>query len=314
MTRPLVAITGATGFIGGRLTSALIEAGYEVRALTRRAPPREVTQGVSWVQGALDDEESLRALVKDVAFVVHVAGAIKARNRAAFLAVNAGGTRRLATAAAVQPVPPRFVHLSSIAARAPTLSTYAASKRASEQALHSFGVLRPVILRPPAVYGPGDMETLRIFQMAANGFVVAPAASGAKFSLVHVDDVARAVLAALNLSDTPPRPIEFDDGRKGGYSWPELVAAAGAALNKTPRLVWLPSPFVYAAGLGGSVYGLLTGRPNVLSWDKVGELLHPDWVASGERLPGYNPLWNIEKGFKDAVMWYTSRGLLKSYG
>ena len=314
MNRPLVAITGATGFIGGRLTSALIEAGYDVRALTRRAPPREVAQSVSWVQGALDDEASLRGLVKDVAFVVHVAGAIKARNRAEFLSVNADGTRRLAAAAAAQPVPPRFIHLSSIAARAPTLSTYAASKRASEHALHSFSVLRPVILRPPAVYGPGDLETLRIFQMAANGFVVAPAANGAKFSLVHVEDVTRAILAALRLSDAPARPIEFDDGRAGGYSWPELVAAAGAALNKTPRLVRIPSPLVYAAGLGGSITGLLTGRPNVLSWDKVGELLHPDWVAAGDPLPGYNPLWNIEKGFKDAVTWYQSRGLLKSYG
>ena len=314
MTRPLVAITGATGFIGGRLVSTLTDAGYDVRALTRRTPPREAVQNVSWVQGALDDEESLRALVKNVAFVVHVAGAIKARNRAEFLSVNADGTRRLATAAAAQSIPPRFIHLSSIAARAPTLSTYAASKRASEQALNSFGMLRPVILRPPAVYGPGDMETLKIFQMAANGYIVAPAADGAKFSLVHVEDVTRAVLAAMHLGQSPTRPIEFDDGHPGGYTWPELVAATGAALNKTPRLLWIPSPLVYAAGLGGSVYGLLTGRPNVLSWDKVGELLHPDWVASGESLPGYNPLWNIEKGFKDAVSWYKSRGLLKSNG
>lgn len=314
MSRPLVAITGATGFVGGRLMAALMEAGYDTRALTRRAPPRDAIQGVAWVQGALDDEESLRALVKDAAFVVHVAGAIKARSRAEFLSINADGTRRLAAVAAAQAVPPRFIHLSSIAARMPALSTYAASKRAGEQALRGFGVLRPVILRPPAVYGPGDRETLRVFQMAANGFVLAPAANGAKFSLVHVGDVTRAILAALRLGDAPARPIEFDDGRPGGYTWPELVAAAGAALNKTPRIVRIPGPLVYGAGLAGSVHGLLTGRPNVLSWDKVGELLHPDWVASGDPLPGYNPLWDIEKGFQDAVNWYKSRGLLKSNG
>ena len=313
MSRPLIAITGATGFIGGRLTSALVEAGYDVRALTRRAPARDAPQGITWIQGQLEDDASLRTLVKDTAFVVHVAGAIKARNRADFLAVNAEGTRRLAAVAATQAIPPRFIHMSSIAARAPTLSNYAASKRASEQALRSFDVLRPIILRPPAVYGPGDMETLRIFKMAANGFVLAPAANGAKFSLVHVDDVTRAIIAALRLGDSPQRPIEFDDGQ-GGYTWPQLVAAAGAALNTTPRLIRLPAPLVYGAGLAGTLQALLTGRPNVLSWDKVGELLYPDWVAAGETLPGYNPLWNIEKGFKDAVNWYASRGLLKSNG
>ena len=314
MNRSLIAITGATGFIGGRLVSALTEAGYDVRALTRRAPPRDAPQGVSWIQGGLDNDESLRSLVKDTAFVVHVAGAIKARNRNEFFSVNADGTRKVAAIAAAQPAAPRFIHMSSIAARAPTLSGYAASKRASEQALRGFEVLRPVILRPPAVYGPGDMETLQIFRMAANGFVLVPAAYGAKISLVHVDDVSRAVLAAMRLGDTPQRPIEFDDGRVGGYTWPELVAAAGSALKRTPRLVRIPAPLVYGAGLAGSLHGLLTGHPNVLSWDKVGELLHSDWVAGGETLSGYNPLWNIEKGFKDAVDWYTSRGLLKSNG
>jgi nucleoside-diphosphate-sugar epimerase len=314
MNRPLIAITGATGFIGGRLISVLTEAGYDVRALTRRAPPGDALQGVAWVRGDLDNDESLRALVKDAAFVVHVAGAIKARNRDAFFAVNADGTRRVAAAAAAQASPPRFIHLSSIAARMPTLSNYAASKRGSEQALRDFDMLRPVILRPPVVYGPGDMETLRIFKMAASGFVFAPAAHRAKFSLVHVDDVARAAIAAMLVDKSPARPVEFDDGRVGGYSWPDLLAAAGSALNRSPRLIPIPSPLVYAAGLGGSAYSLLTGRPNVLSWDKVGELLYGDWVAEGEMLPGYNPLWNIEKGFQDAANWYTSRGLLKSNG
>jgi hypothetical protein len=71
---------------------------------------------------------------------------------------------------------------------------------------------------------------------------------------------------------------------------------------------------MYAAGAAGSVHGRLTGRPNVLCWDKVGELLHPDWVAEPMAFPGYQPAWTIEKGFKDTVNWYASRGLLTSNG
>jgi len=129
---------------------------------------------------------------------------------------------------------------------------------------------------------------------------------------VHVDDVARAVLAALELDSLPDQPIEFDDGTPGAYSWAEIAAAAGAALRTTPRLIPVPAPILYLAGALASLSAALTHRPGVMSWGKVPELLHPDWVAADGLFPGYKPLWDIEKGFKDAVTWYTSRGLLTS--
>jgi nucleoside-diphosphate-sugar epimerase len=309
----VVAVTGATGFIGTRLTRALTEAGYGVRALTRRVPPQSDSD-VVWVTGSLADDRALAALVKEADAVVHCGGAIKALSRAHFLEINSAGTRRLAAAAAAEKKPPQFIYLSSLAARQPLLSSYAASKRAGEQVLRGFDILRPVILRSPAVYGPGDMETLRIFQMAANGFVLAPGGRANRTSLAHVDDVARAVIAALKLGHGSERPIEFDDGRSRGYSWDEIAAAAGSALRLTPKVIALPAPLVYAAGAAGSLHGAFTRRPNVLCWDKVAELLHSDWVSAPSALPGYNPLWDIEKGFKDTVSWYTSRGLLKSNG
>jgi len=314
MSPPIVAVTGATGFIGRRVVRALTAAGYAVRALARRSPAHEdadAVDAVSWVLGSLTDAAALTALVKGAAAVIHCAGAIKAANRDDFLSVNRDGTRRLAEIAAAQAAPPRFIFLSSLAAREPTLSSYAASKRAGEQALRAFQAALPfVILRPPAVYGPGDMETLRIFRMAAQGYVLAPAVAGARTSLAHADDVAGAIVAALKLAEVPDHVIEFDDGRLGGYTWAEIAAAAGQALRTTPRVVPVPVPVLYLAGAAASVSAYLTRRPTVLGWGKVPELLHPDWVAAGPALSGYKPLWNIEKGFKDTVSWYSSRGLL----
>lgn len=313
MTLPIVAVTGATGFIGRRLVRLLSQSGYQVRALTRRVPPREEgLDDVTWVFGALTDQEALAALVKDVAAVVHCAGAIKAHNRDAFFAVNSGATRLLAALAAAAPAPPRFILLSSIAAREPRLSDYAASKRAGEQVLRAFPQLPSVVLRPPAVYGPGDMETLRIFRMAVRGFIPAPMVQGCRTSLVHVDDVAGAVLAALKLPAVPDEPIEFDDGKPGAYTWAEIAAAAGAALRTSPKVVPIPAAALYLVGGLASLAALLTRRPTVISWGKVPELLHPDWVATPGPFPGYRPLWNIERGFKDTVTWYSSRGLLTS--
>ena len=316
MTLPVVAITGATGFIGRRIVRALTDGGYAVRALVRRSPAHEeadASDAVSWVLGSLTDQVALNALVKDTVAVVHCAGAIKAVDREAFLAVNGAGTRRLAEAAAAQAIPPRFIYLSSIAAREPRLSAYAASKRLGEQAVRALQPILPaVILRPPAVYGPGDMETLKIFQMAAKGFLVAPMVPAARTSLVHVDDVVGGVMAALTLTDIPDHPIEFDDGHPGAYGWADIAAAAGAALQTRPRLIPIPAAVLYAAGAAASLVAYLTRRPTVLSWGKVPELLHPDWMAVTGAFPGYKPLWNLEKGFKDTVSWYASRGLLTS--
>jgi len=316
MTLPTVALTGATGFIGRRIVRALVDQGYNVRALTRRSPQREdadATDAVSWVLGALGDRDALAALVQDTVAVIHCAGATKAASREAFLAVNGAATRQLAEIAAASPQPPRFIYLSSLAAREPRLSAYAASKRLGEQALRAHTPQLPtVILRPPAVYGPGDLETLKIFQMAAKGFLLAPMVAGARTSLVHVDDVAGAVMAALKLTDLPTGPVEFDDGKPGAYSWEEIATAAGAALRTTPRLIAVPAPILYMTGAAASLAAYVTRRPMVFSWGKVPELLHPDWAARGESLPGYNPLWTLEKGFKDTVSWYASRGLLTS--
>jgi 2-alkyl-3-oxoalkanoate reductase len=318
MVPPTVAVTGATGFIGRHLLQALIGAGYRVRALTRRGPPHDLpipAGTVTWVAGSLSQKHTLISLVQGVDAVVHCAGAIKGLGRETFFAMNGTGTENLVEAATAQSTSPKFVHLSSLAAREPHLSPYAASKRLGEdKVLASRGKLTAIILRPPAVYGPGDMETLRIFRMAARGFVPAPKIPGARTSLVHVSDVASAVLAALATKETLDAPVEFDDGHPRGYAWSEIAVAAGSVLGASPRLISVPAPFLYLAGAVGSLGASVSRRPNVLSWSKVPELLHPDWVAGPCHLPGYNPLWNIEKGFKDAVSWYASRGLLKSNG
>jgi len=307
--RTVVAVTGATGFVGQWILRHLTEAGYQVRALTRRA---QSSEAVTWIPGSLEDEAALETLIEGADAVIHCAGAIKARSRDEFFDINAGGTRRLAGLASAKVKPPRLILLSSIAAREPQLSSYAASKRAAEQVLRAFTPRLPVvILRPPAVYGPGDMETLRIFKLVEQGLFIAPLSEG-KVSLIHADDLARAVVRALQAGDIPAAPVEFDDGKPGGYTWPEIAQTAGAAVGKTPRIVRLPGFALYMIGSLGSLASVLTRSPSVVSFEKMREFLHPDWVAAGAGAEGFKPLWDIEKGFADAVKWYASRGLLKS--
>ena len=191
MTRT-VAVTGATGFIGSHVVGRLGRAGWRVRILTRRVPASAqfADVAVEAVIGTLEDGRAVARLVRGADAVVHAAGRIKARSHAEFFAANATGTRLLVEAAIAAGHRPRFVLLSSIAARQPQVSDYAASKLAGEAELTRLDDELPwSILRPPAVYGPGDRETLAFFRalrmgvaMRAAGVERAPVAAACRRS------------------------------------------------------------------------------------------------------------------------------------
>lgn len=313
MTEPLtIAVTGGTGFLGQHVVQYLRDAGHIVRALTRKPRTSEDDPSLTWVTGDLATPGALSTLAEGADVVVHMAGAIKAVSRAAFFEANRDGTVAMVNAARDQGVK-KFVLVSSLAAQQPALSPYAASKRAGEFALEQAqGSMTPVILRPPAIYGPGDKETARLFQMATNGFVLAPAGSQTRVSLCHAEDVAGAVLACCE-TDQPQHPLEIDDGAENGHSWPELADAAGAAVGRQVRFIRLPAIFLWCAGFFGTCKGLLSRRPAMLTLGKAPELLHPDWVARGPRPLGWAPKWSSSNGFKNAVDWYSSQNVLKRY-
>jgi uncharacterized protein YbjT (DUF2867 family) len=200
-----LAITGATGFVGARLLERALAAGHRVRALARRPqPPRE---GVEWIAGALEDEPSLIALCAGASAVIHAAGVIKARDAAGFEAGNVAGTRAMLAAAETAGAE-RFVQVSSLAAREPNLSHYGASKARSEARV-KVASLAHAIVRPPAVYGPGDRETLELFKMAKRGLVLLPPRGC--LSLIHADDLADLLLALADPAAPAGLTIEPDD-------------------------------------------------------------------------------------------------------
>ncbi len=163
----LVAVTGATGFLGRRLVRVLAEQGWTVRILARRdiTDPAWRDLEPQLVIGDLANTAALATLCDGADCVVHLAGPIKARDRAAFDRANVEGARRVAQAAKTAGA--RLILVSSLAAREPQLSDYAGSKRGGEDAAREIFGGDLTIVRPPAIYGPGDVETLRLFKMAS---------------------------------------------------------------------------------------------------------------------------------------------------
>ena len=216
-----LAVTGGTGFVGAHLLRLALDQGYDVRALTRGWKPPE--DEIAWVDGALDRPDSLVKLCTGADAVIHIAGAINAPHRADFETVNAGGTAGVVDAARKAGVR-RFIHFSSLAAREPELSAYGWSKMKSEKLVAASG-LNWTILRPPAVYGPGDKETLELFRMARRGVVALPPRG--HFSVIHVEDLCRLVLALLDEPDTWGETYEPDDGRVGGWEHRHFARTLG---------------------------------------------------------------------------------------
>jgi 2-alkyl-3-oxoalkanoate reductase len=304
-----VAVTGATGFIGSHVVGELGRAGWRVRILTRRVPANAqfADVPVDAVIGTLEDKRAVARLVEGADAIVHAAGRIKARSHAEFFAANATGTRLLVEAAIAAGNRPRFVLLSSIAARQPQISDYAASKLASEAELTRLdGELPWSILRPPAVYGPGDRETLTFFRALRLGLALRPPVRDARVSLLHVGDLATAIAAVLHAPSALPGVLEFDDGH-GGYGWDEMISVAARHLGVRPLRLSIPRPFLMGVAHLNEAIHRATGDAPMLTSGKVREMLHPDWASRDGAVTaatGWRPRVDLDQGFAETVAWY----------
>jgi nucleoside-diphosphate-sugar epimerase len=300
-----IAVTGGTGFVGSRFLDVAIPAGRQVRALTRR--PQEPRDCIEWVEGSLDDPDSLRRLVTGCSAVVHIAGVINARNGAGFQRGNVDGTLAMLAAATAGGIT-RFVHVSSLAAREPMLSLYGASKARAEDLVERSG-LDWVIVRPPAIYGPGDRETLELFKMARRGQVFMPP-KGGRASYIHVDDLAR-LLLALTAEDSPAKVIfEPDDGRAHGWGHEEIGEALGRAVGTPARTLHVPRALL---SLAAQADRLVRGGRARLTPDRAAYFSHENWVVDSARQPPpslWRPQVETEDGLARTALWYRDKGWL----
>lgn len=300
----ILAVTGGTGFVGGRLIELATARGHTVRALARRAqPPRD---GVTWVDGTLGDAAALDPLVDGADAVIHVAGVVNAPDRAGFEHGNIAGTRSMVDAATRAGVR-RFVHVSSLAAREPALSNYGWSKAGAENAVVT-SPLDWTVVRPPGIYGPRDTEMRELFRMAARGVVLLPPPG--RLSVIHVDDLAR-LLIALAEQDAGRHIFEVDDATPGAWTYADFARALGRAVGRR-HVLPLSVPRAILA-LAARADRLVRGANAKLTADRVGYMCHPDWTADPTRYPPrslWTPAIDTEAGLRDTAAAYRATGAL----
>lgn len=309
-------VTGATGFIGRHLVRRLLERDDQVTAFVRPTSHRDGLTGVRFAEGDLTTGAGLPAALHDVDCVFHLAGVVKARTAADYRRGNQITTRTLATALAALPDPPRLVHCSSLSAAGPAepgrprtedrpcapVSHYGHSKLRAEREAVAVSDLVPVtIVRPPIVYGPGDREFLgTLVPTARLGVLPTTRPAAKRYSLIHVDDLCTALIAAA----TGPCGVYFvSDGVE--HRWEDICAALATALGTTrPVMVPVPEPVLLLAAAAAQLIGRLTGNVPIVNLDKVREARCAAWTCAperAERILGFRAAIPLEVGLAQAV-------------
>lgn len=312
-------VTGGTGFLGSHVVDALLAADWQVRCTVR------ATSNLRWMEGKqvelvvadVRDAAGVKRAVDGIDAVFHCAGRTRG-SRDELFAANHEGTRVVLEASSHNRRQVRFVYCSSQAAAGPgTLkrpreeddppaptSDYGWSKLAGEEeTLNYADRLQVSVLRPVAVYGPRDEDTLPYFQMATRGVVVVPGIRRRLVQLVHARDAA----AALTLAAEKPEAVgrTYFVGHPEIIDWRQLAGAIATAVGRRATRLPLPSAVMRAAGVGAELLG--SGKPGQLDRRRAKDMSERAWTCRVTRLTselGWEPEYDSENGLRQTAQWY----------
>lgn len=278
---------------------ALLEQGVRVRAMVRpdKKTDKRIPEACEQIPVGLTDVDLLTAIVAECNAVIYCAGSVRGRSAADFSVANIMGVKAILEALEHSNRAPPLLLLSSLAASRPELSDYAHSKYAGEQLLQGHLSLPWTILRPPAVYGPGDREMLPILKMIRRGLLAHAGPADQRLSLLHVDDLARAVVSWL----TAPhkclhQTYAIDDGTPGGYNW---MAIGEAVSDRKFQVLPLPRFILAGAARLNLLFSGLLGYAPMLSPGKVRELIQAEWLGDNRdftEATGWQPQLDLKQG------------------
>jgi nucleoside-diphosphate-sugar epimerase len=336
-----VFVTGASGFVGTHVVEELLHRGCEVRCLIRPTADAGhlARPGIVRVAGTLEDPAGYRHALQGCDTVLHLAGAVAARSKAAMLRVNGRGTARLADACAAVESPPRLVAVSSLAAAGPPrpdrayrdeedppapVSIYGRSKRAGEIALERrAGRLPLTIVRPGIVFGARDRQGAAVFRaIQRTGLHVVVGFQTPRLSLIHVDDLVDLLLRAATDGETLPATPRADRPGRGIYLacddrehptyWQFGERVAGALGRRV--FVW---PLWRSVGcmVGGAadLVSRATGSVQLLSLDKVREAIAWSWACSAAKARSqlaFAPALPLDARLRQTADWFREYGWL----
>ncbi|RMH73611.1 MAG: NAD-dependent epimerase/dehydratase family protein [Gemmatimonadetes bacterium] len=316
-------VTGANGFIGSHLCERLLERNYTVRCLVRPTSDLKwiYRLPVEYVNGSVEDLDSLRRAIQDVDYVFHGAAVTKAKTPETYYRVNTKGAEHIfqvcyETRSALR----KCIFVSSLAAVGPSpskepiteempchpITDYGRSKLEAEQLAHQFMPHFPLtIIRPPAVYGPRDKDTLLFFKLAKLGITPRFQKTEQYLSLAYVEDVVDGMIRAAEHPAASGKTYFLS--HEEIISWTDLATIIRRVMGKR-KGISVKIPEILPKWVAQTSMGLakFTDKPALLNEQKINEIKQPYWTVSPQKAIadfGFRPR-SIEEGCRLTVQWY----------
>lgn len=321
-----VLLTGASGFIGGRLRDRLVAEGVDVVSIRRADSP--VPKVGRSVVADYADQAALDALLAEEKpdYLFHVAGATKGVTFEDFHRANVMPTNNLVRAVRKShPGLARFVFVSSQTAYGPSnegravvesdpkkpVEFYGRSKMEAESILEVDRSLRWTIVRPSGVYGPGDVDFFELYKSASRGVNAYFGNRDRAMSIVYVDDCVDAILASAKHPSTLHKGYFLTDGipRTWGDYQSEVVRHAGRRVLSLN----LPERIVTIAAHAGELATRFDGKPRLFNKQKATMGAQKAWVCSAEAAQrdfGFRAAVDMDEGIRRTFAWYRANGWL----
>jgi UDP-glucose 4-epimerase len=318
-----VLITGASGFVGYHLILAALKNNLEVFAAVRRSSKIDHLQHLD-IQYTYLEFDNLPSLTKELQdkqyhYIIHAAGALRARSIDEYNVINTDYTYNLASAAiASGSTFKKFVFISSLAAIGPLtvldgiiteettpnpITAYGRSKLLAENKLKTINNLKYTILRPTAVYGPRDKDIFIFLKQVAKGIEPYIGHIEQKLSFIYVSDLADAAIQALNCGENKTYIIA--DGNF--YDRYELAALTKNILNVKTLKFHIPVNFLKIIAFISEKVSSLSNKSPVLNIEKLNELKAVNWSCTIEQAREdmeFNPKYDLQAGLTETFRWY----------
>ena len=313
------------------MVDALLQRHCTVHCLVRR------TIDLSWLDrtkvhlhyGNLEEPFSLKECLGKADYVFHCAGLTLAKTRQEFFRANATACKTLYEECREHGKHiKRIIHISSLASVGPALpdqpvdentpckplTYYGKSKLAGERIARQFSSSLPlVILRPPIVYGPREVNFFAFIDAIAKGWNLQLGHKNRVLSLIYITDLVQAMLRAAVCPSSENDVYFITDGNF--YHWEDVVETASKILNVRPRSIRIPDGLLAVVGFLLEFISIYQKKPPLLDSQRIIDIRQSTWTAESGKFFDrfkFQPQYDFQKGLEETVNWHKNNPAGKS--
>lgn len=322
-------VTGASGFVGSHLVDYLISKGDEVHCIVRKSSSLKWLEGknITIHDSGLFDKDGLKKVLKNVDYLYHVAGVVKAKTEEGYFEGNVETTRNLLDAVVeVAPNIKRVLIVSSLTASGPStldkpnnedtptspITTYGRSKVAQEELTKGYMDKLPItIVRPPAIYGDRDTEIYLVFKTFKQGLMTLVGFNRKELSIIYVKDLVHGIYLAATKEIAKGETYFISS--KEFYNWPQIGKVIKKGMGKGAINLRLPHALVYTVATFAQFFSMFSKKPATFNLEKARDFVQEAWTCDTTKAQkdlGFVEKYTIEEGMQATIDWYKKENWL----